>query len=479
MKLVWCAALVATAALTLVACGDDDDDDVDTPSGGDPTATTAASEPPKPAGLDTAFGTAGILSSPLSSSEHDRFMSVAIGNDGSVYAAGFVNQGGDQAMAVAKYKASGEMDKAFGKDGIAIVNVASGGKTAELARSITVTAGGKILIAGPIEHDTTATGDAAKDTDIAVVRLDSSGKLDTSFGREGIARVDITAGKATSATAFIGDTSWGLGALAGDKIALFASAAAEGEGRTDTDFVLVGLTAAGALDSAFGTAGKFVVDVSKQADNARHLSVQKDGKILATGYSTIDGVVQPVIIRTSASGQADTAFGTNGIATAKVLPGVTESYAIGFQGDAYVLGGYGRGADNTEKVDMIVYRFTASGQWDKTFGTDGVGRLDLAKEDDRARNVTVLADGRVLAVGSGKMNATNIDSMIVLWTKDGKINPEFGKSGNILSDLGGPADAWFGVAVSPDGKFAIAAGYKGTDANSGGNDDAVLAKITL
>ena len=36
-------------------------------------------------------------------------------------------------------------------------------------------------------------------------------------------------------------------------------------------------------------------------------------------------------------------------------------------------------------------------------------RIDIAKEDDRARNVTVLPDGRILAVGSGKKTAANID----------------------------------------------------------------------
>jgi len=476
MHRLWLAALaISASALAFGACGDDDDD-TDTSSDGEATAT---SEPAKSAGLDTAFGTNGVLSSPLSTSEHDRFMSVAIANDGSLYAAGFVSQGGDQAMALTKFNAKGELDKSFGKEGAAIVNVAAGGKTAELARSVAITSGGKILIAGPIEHDTTATGDAAKDTDVAVVRFDSSGKLDSSFGKEGIARFDLGTGKATSATAYIGDTSWGLGVLSGDKLAIFASSPAAGADRTDTDYVLFGITSAGALDSAFGAGGKLVVDVSKQTDNARHLTVQKDGKILATGYSTVDGVVQPVLVRTSASGQLDSDFGTNGVATAKLLDGVAESYAVAVQGDSYISAGYGRGADTAEKVDMIVDRWTASGQWDKTFGTEGVGRLDLAKEDDRARNVTVLSDGRILAVGSGKMNATNVDSMIVLWTKDGKTNPEFGTNGYILSDLGGPADAWFGVAVSPDGKYAIATGYKGTDANSGGNDDAVIAKITL
>ncbi len=467
-----------------VACGDDDDT-TSTPAPSDQTTApgAAAGTAGAPAAtlprFDSSFGTAGVLKSALSATEHDRFMAVAIANDGSVYAAGFVTQGGDQAMALAKFNASGAPDKSFGKDGVAVVNVASGGKTVEVARAVAIQSSGKIIISGPIERDTSATGDAARDTDVAVVRFDATGKLDASFGREGIARIDFGPGKATSATAFAGDTSWGMGSLAGDKIVVFGSKlTAAGGDRTDTDFVLAGLTSSGALDTAFGQNGMLVLD-RNGADNPRNLIVQPDGRIVATGYSTIGGVVQPILIRTSAAGVLDASFGDKGIATAKVLDGVAESYAVALQGDAYISAGYGRGADTAEKVDMTAGRFSATGVWDKAFGASGVARLDLAKEDDRSRDVATLADGRILTVGSGKMTATNIDAMVALWSKDGRIVTEFGTSGYVLSDLGGPADAWFGVAVSPDKKFAIVAGYKGTDATSGGNDDAVLGRINF
>ncbi|MGD9892325.1 MAG: hypothetical protein AB7R89_19615 [Dehalococcoidia bacterium] len=417
----------------------------------------------------------------MSTNEHDRFMAVAFGPDGALYAAGFVSQGGDHAMALAKFNVDGTPAKDFGKDGVAAVNVAAGGKSAELARAVVVQPSGKIVIAGPIEHDTAATGDAAKDTDIAVLRFDNQGKLDSSFGREGIARIDLGTGVATSATAFVGDTSWGLGALPGDKLVVFGSALTTAGGdRTDTDFVLTGLTAAGAIDPAFGDDGKVVVDLQGSGDSPRNVTVQPDGKVLATGYARdANGVVSPVIIRTTAAGVLDQSFGKGGIATATVLPGVAESYAVAIQGDNYITAGYGRGADAGEKVDMVVDRFKADGTWDTSFGSEGVTRLDLAKEDDRARNVIVLPDGRILAVGSGKLDAANINAMVALFGKDGAIDSSFGTSGYVLSDLGGPADAWYGVALAPDKKSVIVAGYKGTDATSGGNDDAVLTRINL
>ncbi len=415
----------------------------------------------------------------MSADAHDRFMAVAVGSDGKAYAAGFVANAGDQALAVARLNDDGELDSTFGTAGVASVNVAAGGKTAEIARSVVVQTDGKIVIAGPVEHDPLAAGDAARDTDIAVVRFDTTGKLDTTFGNEGVARIDISEGKATSETAFTGDTSWGMGLLPGNKLVVFGSALASAE-RNDADYVLVGLTADGELDAGFGDGGKLMIeDEQAVSDSPRNLLVQSDGKIVATGYSNIAGVVQPVLIRFDATGTLDSAFGDGGIATAKVLAGVTESYSVAQQGSNYVLAGYGRGADSAEKVDMVVYRFTGSGEWDETFGTDGVTRIDIAREDDRARNVMVLPDGRILAVGSGKKDATNVDAMIALFDEDGAPDTTFGTDGQIISDLGGPNDAWYGVALTADKANVLIVGFKGVDPNAGGNDDGVVTRIPL
>jgi uncharacterized delta-60 repeat protein len=475
------AGALFLGALALASCGDDGDTGSETtapvttaaPSGSNTTAAAVK------AGLDSAFGTSGVAAVPLSASEHDRFMAVTVSSDGKVYGAGFISQGGDQAMAVARIDASGKLDTTFGTNGYAVANAAVGGKAVELARAVAIQPDGKIVIAGPMERDPKATGDAAKDTDVAVARFDSTGKLDATFGKGGIATVDFGTGRATSATAFVGDTSWGLG-IAGERVVVFGSKLADGANRTDTDYVLAGLTKAGVLDTTFGTNGMTVVGSSNNSgDSPRNLIVQSDGKIVATGYSNVDGVVMPHLLRTSANGQLDTTFGTGGVASAKVLPGVAESYSVQPQGDKYILAGYGRGSDSNEKVDLIVYRFTSAGQLDSTFGTNGVTRVDIEKEDDRARNVLVLPDQRILATGSGKKTAANVDAMMVLLSKDGAPVADFGAGGNLISDLGGPADAWYGVALATDKKSVWVAGYKGTDSNSGGNDDAVIARVLI
>lgn len=447
-----------------------------------PDATTQAARPggsaPKPFTLDTALGPNGFAALPLSPSTHDRFMAVTTAPDGKVYAAGYTTLDGDQAMTVARIDATGKLDPTFGANGVATANVAVGGKTGELARAVAVQSDGKILVAGPAERDPKGSGDAARDTDVAVVRFDAAGKLDPTYGTGGIAKVDFGPGRVTTGTTFVGDTSWGLGVLPGNKAVVFGSMLAEAP-RTDPDFVLIALTSAGASDAAFGRDGRIVVDLGSTPDSPRNVAVQPDGKVLATGYTNVGGAVQPVLIRTTAQGQLDTTFGKEGVATAKVLPGVAESYTVALQGQNYVLAGYGRGEDANEKVDLIVYRFLANGTHDTTFGANGVTRVDIAKEDDRARNLAVLPDGRLLAVGSGKRDPVNVNGMVTMLGKDGAVDTTVGQGGNIMSDLGGPNDSWYGVAVSPDKKWLYLVGFKGVATDGAGNDDAVFARAAL
>src|SRR5215213_9148566 len=175
-KLKRLASLAGVGAVTLalVACGGDDDKK----TGGSSASTSSTSAPAKAAkiSLDSSFGTNGVLNVALSATTHDRFMAITTSADGkAVYAAGFVLENGDQAMAVTKFDDKGVIDKTFGTNGTALANVTPGGKTAELARGIAVQSDGKIIVGGPAEANATATGDAARDTDIAVARFDATG----------------------------------------------------------------------------------------------------------------------------------------------------------------------------------------------------------------------------------------------------------------------------------------------------------------
>jgi len=440
---------IVPLALAVAACGPD--------QGGAPAAPRAGAGDQPPYGA--------VQTVPVSASEHDRFLSAAFDSANRLYAAGFVGAGADQQMAVTRFNADGSLDAGFGAGGTATVNVAKGGKAVELARGVVVQRDGKVVIAGPVEHDPTAVGDAAKDTDIALARFDQSGRLDAGFGIAGVVTLDLSTG-AAEGTAFRGDSAWGLVKLASEKLLVVGSQVAPG--RTDSDFAVVRLNADGTSDTAFASAGTAVVGVSPGVSEVPKTAVElKDGRVVVAGYANVAGVVSPVLFRLTTAGALDPSFGDAGIAVRPVLASVGEAYSVVLAGSRLVTTGYGK--DTAEaKVDLIANGFTLDGALDRSFGTGGTTRVDVAGEDDRGRNLVALPDGRTILVGSGKPAASNLDAMVVTLAADGaQTSPK-------LYDVGGPNDAFFGVALSPDGSRVAAVGYLGREPNGGDKDDSAV-----
>jgi uncharacterized delta-60 repeat protein len=449
---------VLAAGLLLAGCGDDK------------PATTAA-----PAGA----GTTGqprwdvVQAAALSTSAHDRLLGAVFDPTNRLYAAGWVADGADQQMAVTRFKPDGTVDSGFGANGVATVNVAKGGKAVELARGVVVQSGGKVVVAGPVEHDPAAAGDAAKDTDIALARFDETGRLDPAFGTGGVVRLDLSTG-AAEGTAFRGDTVWGLVKLTGDRLLVVGNQVGVGPGRTDVDFAVVRLNADGTKDTSFGTGGTAVVGVGPGVSESPKTAVElPDGKVVVAGYASVGGVVAPVLFRLTTAGALDPAFGDTGIAVRPVLGNVGEAYSVALAGNRLVTTGYGK--DTAEaKVDLIANGFTLDGALDRSFGTNGTTRVDVAGDDDRGRNLVALPDGRSILVGSGKPGGSNIDAMVVRLTPTGGLDSGYGQGGRKLFDVGGPNDAFFGVAVSPDGSRVAAVGYLGRDTGGDEKDDGAV-----
>ena len=452
------APLVVAAGLVMAGCGD---------------AGSGASVPPAASGLggQPRFDTVQTVA--LSTSGHDRLLGAVFDSTNRLYAAGWVADGTDQMMAVTRVSADGTVDTGFGDRGVATMNVAKGGKAVELALGVIVQSDGKVVVAGPVEHDPAASGDQAKDTDIALVRFDASGRPDPGFGSGGVVRLDLSTGVAEG-TAFRGDTAWGLVKLTGDRLLVVGNQVGVGSGRTDLDFAVVRLDRDGTKDTGFGAGGTALVGVGPNISESPKTAVElPDGKVVVAGYATVGGVVAPVLFRLTSAGALDPAFGDGGIAVRPVLGNVAEAYSVALAGNRLVTTGYGK--DTAEaKVDLIANGFTLDGALDRSFGTNGVTRVDVAGDDDRGRNLVALPDGRTILVGSGKPGGSDIDAMVVRLTPTGGLDAGYGQAGRKLYDVGGPNDAFFGVAVSPDGSRVAAVGYLGRDTGGDEKDDGAV-----
>lgn len=324
----------------------------------------------------------------------------------------------------------------------------------------------------------------SNDTDLAVVRFNANGTLDTGFGTNGIAKVDLGAGNANAR-----DAVWGMTRDSSDRLVLFGNRKGSVD-RSDVDQVVVRLTANGALDTAFGTDGVYALNIGNLNENARHGFVQADGKIVSSGY-----IPQPtgvgaqsanriLLTRLNDDGKLDTTFGSKGVVnSAPFVPadfantewGMTEAYSVAPQGGKYITTGYGRTAPSGT-VDLVSFRYTADGKLDTTWGNNGTFLLDLVGDNDRGRDLVVLPDERVFMVGSGTPVAQKIAGMTVMLTPSGARDTNFTADGYKLYDFGRPEQAFFDVAVSPTGDRVAAAGYV-TGASQ--DDDATLLLMPI
>lgn len=61
----------------------------------------------------------------------------------------------------------------------------------------------------------------------------------------------------------------------------------------------------------------------------------------------------------------------------------------------------------------------------------------------------------------------------------GELDDTFGRDGLYQVDLGGKSDSFFSIALSEDETRRIVSGWMGPDAASGGNEEGIIARITL
>ncbi|MDA0167183.1 hypothetical protein OM076_43385 [Solirubrobacter ginsenosidimutans] len=464
-------------------------------------AGTFAIAPNAYAGLDDTFGingTAFTSLSPLS----DRYQNTTRAPGGGTYNVGYTTVAGtDRAFVVTRVDAGGELVDGFGDHGKAIVNVVTGPfaappsgtaptGTAEIARGIVVQADGKIVISGQAETPPAAGKPDSRDIDVYVARLNADGTPDPTFGTGGVKRIDLSnGGPSATLSGQTTDQSYGLMLRPTGEIVVVASKGLDtGEAaRADRDIAIVQLKAAdGEPDPAFGSGGIAITRNAGVSENPRQGLVQADGKVVATSYGTgIGGTTRPFLFRYNANGTADATFGTGGVATAEVggpAPnGSAEVYDIAPQGDKYVLAGYGgRSTTPANGIDVVVYRFNANGTYDLTFAQNGLFTYNRINGADRARDLTVLGDGRIVTVGSTappQAGGTNpppadLDGLILTIKPDGSA-----LESALQVDLGGTADSFFGSTTVSNGTKVVAAGYRaGTDATL---DQAVLVRADL
>ena len=348
-------------------------------------------------------------------------------------------------MVVRQYLASGELDRSFGA---LVLDVVGGDDSADdRATGVSVDASGRIVVSGYT--------DANGAGDIVVVRFLASGELDRSFGAAGVVGQDVGGY----------DVATGVSVDASGRIVVSGYTDANGTG----DIVVVRFLASGELDRSFGEVGYVVLDVGGY-DGATGLSVDASGRIVVSGYTDANGTGDIVVVRFLASGELDRSFGAAGLVVLdvgsyqEIFPHHYDE-ATGVSVDAsgrIVVSGYTQAAYSVGA--LVVVRFLASGELDRSFGAAGLVVLNVGDGDDGATDVSVDASGRIVVSGYTDANGTG-DIVVVRFLASGELDRSFGEVGLVVLDVGG-YDVATHLSVDASGRIVVS-GY--TDANGVGN----------
>lgn len=309
-----------------------------------------------------------------------------------------------------RYTSKGIIDSTFGNDGMVIVNFPD--YFSERVYSIVEQPDGKIVACGD-----GYVGLFNANYNGLMVRLNSDGSLDPSFGDNGKLIYDSYRGQDHFLKLLLKENGK---ILACGTISFHAA-------------LIVQLLPNGTYDNSFGTNG-----VAQDEDinyNMADAVLQPDGKILTGGsYGFNPYQWQMSCARYLANGNLDSSFGNKGKVITN-LPGSSEQIlGIAIQQDGKIVGaGNSSGFDNIETI----VRYTSQGVLDKSFGTNGVVYTNYPTGWASARDVMLQSDGKIItAVSNFDYDADYGYYAVNRYQTNGNLDSSFGNNGFAITQVG-------------------------------------------
>jgi uncharacterized delta-60 repeat protein len=335
---------------------------------------------------------------------------------------------------------AGTLDSTYGTGGIATVFSAASGN---LLNGATIQADDKIVMVGSNPND-------------VIVRLNTNGTLDSSFGSNGVVSPDF---------GVLGPLDSVIIQPNQQILALSSGFLGTAIGRFNPD---------GSLDTTFGTSGFASIRlISNGVGAIIPMALQPDGSIVIAGNS--------LMARFTSNGQPDTAFGTNGIAA------LTNSIATGItiQSDGSIL--VSTGLDLQPELFGApllpsplaggISRYTGTGALNTTYGIAGSSSCIAS-----GAATALQSNGKLLVVGTatsglgftqnGAFNQMGFAA--VRYNANGSIDTTFspglgiGSGGGVVTGFGSSFHfaSPFGVAIQSNGEIVLG-GAAGNGTQSG------------
>jgi len=375
-------------------------------------------------GLDRGFGDGGTIIKRLGSS--GSFEDVVTIQDGKLLVVGESSGLTTNYLAILRYTANGTLDTSFGRHGII--------KFFPDAENATVNAF-HVLPNGQM-YVSESTGE-----DIDVVRLNSGGSIDSSYGKNG--RVKFT-GIGEPTPTFAADGSFLIPDIDANNRQQFLRYNPKGH-----------------PDNAFNVNAHLPIDIQEE-DSLEYAQTADGGVLLVDEQLTAQNMI---LRRLDSEGNPLTSFGSGGKIVVPLPDVVATPQFLRVRPDGrfllYIFENPSSSYDS--KLPHKVIAFTADGHPDISFGTNGETAVDV-----EAFDMTVADDGSIALSGGMRVDEVHVDGVyggfdfaVERLGANGKPDADFADNGLFTKHFIGGSDGK-AVAVQADGKVVIAGDVRGS-----------------
>lgn len=334
----------------------------------------------------------------------------------------------------------------------------------------------KIILAG-------RTGLDLISNDIALVRYNNNGSLDTSFGIGGITITDVTNANFHSEkiTSILIQT---------DGKIIVAGLTKNTTLNAPISLFLIRYNANGTIDTTFGINGKITITSNIPSNFPFNtvrvlLASQADGKILVATNDVINNKIAVKLLRIDSNGSIDSNFGSSLFFDVDNYVG-----SIIITGNKILIAGHSRPSNG-----FFLARYNGDGSLDTSFGstinsggsggggfnigggggnlnetfgyvltTFGLSNTGTPFVSEEVRNIIIDNDGKIVV---GGMVSENLIRKIALirYFSDGNLDTSFNNSGKLVTTTGN-ASSVAGIAKTIDNKIIVAGSTISTLNNS-------------
>ncbi|GIW23318.1 MAG: hypothetical protein KatS3mg068_2325 [Candidatus Sericytochromatia bacterium] len=370
---------------------------------------------------------------------------IKIQKDGKFIVSGIYNNGILKYSILIRFNANGSIDNSFDYNGIVIFKV---GDESPENTYIFIQDDNKILICGNYLNS------GADETFLA--RFNSNGSFDTSFGLNGIKKIDIDNSTTVEKVKDIKINKEGNIIITGYY----------GNPPSNYDIFIAKFDSIGNPITNFGTNGIIKKVITSNQDYPEKLLILNDGKILIGGISYSGTSNYNIfLIRYNNDGTIDNTFGTNGITITDVNFSLQEdilnSFIILNDGSIMICGYTKQSGINIP----LIGKYNSDGNLNSTFGNNGFKTFTLFNSSAIFYDLAIQLDGKILLGGSFDNDINLNDSFMLRLNENLELDESFGINGIFTNDVAYTLEQYHKndyidkFLLLPEGKILILGNY--------------------